>query len=121
MPSATRSSSSRSWAKATRRSTGGLRGFSDRSRPRAHPLQGGWLGDRFGNKRVLLAGYLGWALLCSAFPFAGTPYLLPIAVASGLADGSGFPVGTALVTAAVPPQQRRGGVALSRAAIKAGS
>jgi len=38
-------------------------------------LLGGWFGDRFGSKPTLLAGYLGWAVLCLAFPFAGTPYL----------------------------------------------
>ena len=83
-------------------------------------LLGGWFGDRFGNKPTLLAGYLGWALLCLAFPFAGTSYLLPIALASGFAAGSGHPVGTALVAAAVPPEQRRVGIAITRAAINAG-
>jgi len=83
-------------------------------------LLGGWFGDRFGNKPTLLAGYIGWALLCLSFPFAGTPYLLPIAIVAGFAAGSGHPVGVALVTAAVPPEQRRVGVAITRAAINAG-
>lgn len=83
-------------------------------------LLGGWLGDRFGNKRILLAGYLGWAPLCLLLPFAGIPYLLPIALAAGFATGSAFPVGTALVAAAVPPEQRRVGIAITRAAINAG-
>jgi hypothetical protein len=83
-------------------------------------LMGGWFGDRFGNKPTLLAGYLGWALLCLTFPIAGTPYLLPIAITAGFAAGSGQPVGVALVTAAVPPEQRRVGVAITRAAMNAG-
>jgi len=83
-------------------------------------LLGGWFGDRLGNKPTLLAGYLGWAALCLAFPLAGIQYLLPVSIASGFAAGSSQPVAAALVTAAVPPEQRRVGIAITRAAFNAG-
>jgi MFS family permease len=50
----------------------------------------------------------------------GTQYLLPISIASGFAAGSSQPVAAALVTAAVPPEQRRVGIAITRAAFNAG-
>jgi MFS family permease len=83
-------------------------------------LLGGWFGDRFGNKPTLLAAYCGWAVLCASFPLAATALLPPISLLSGFAANVGHPVGTALVANAVPPSQRRIGIAITRAALNAG-
>ncbi len=83
-------------------------------------LCGGWLGDRFGIKRMLLLAYAGWAVLCAAMPLAPTALLLPISALAGLSAGSGHPLGTALIADAVPPEQRRMGIAITRAAMNAG-
>ncbi|WP_162908129.1 MFS transporter [Allorhizocola rhizosphaerae] len=83
-------------------------------------LLGGWLGDRFGIKRVLLIGYAGWAVTCSLMPLAPNAFLLALSALAGLSAGSGHPLGVALVADAVPPEQRRMGIAISRAAMNAG-
>lgn len=83
-------------------------------------LLGGWFGDRFGVKRALLAGYLGWVVLCVAMPFAPAALLLAVAAAAGFSAGSSQTLGVVLVADAVPPTQRRVGIAISRAAVNAG-
>lgn len=80
-------------------------------------LVGGGIGDRFGMKRTLIAGHLGWAALCLTMPVAPVSLLLLVSTLAGAAAGTAHPVGVALVADAVPPEQRRVGIAITRAAI----
>lgn len=83
-------------------------------------LLGGTIGDRFGIKPTLIAGYLAWAALCATMLIAPNSLLLLISAASGLSAGAAQPLGVALIADAVPPSQRRVGIAISRAAMNAG-
>lgn len=81
---------------------------------------GGWFGDRFGLRRGLLLSRFGWVVLCLAVPLAPVALLAVVVGAAGLCTGAGRPLGFALVAAALPPDRRREGMALSRTASNLG-
>jgi MFS family permease len=84
-------------------------------------LSGGAAGDRLGHRRALAGALGGWAVCCLAFPLAPTAALGPLALLAGLASGAVRPLMYAVVVTALPPDRRREGIALSRAAINAGT
>jgi predicted MFS family arabinose efflux permease len=84
-------------------------------------LGGGSAGDRFGFKPALAGALAAWALGCLALPLTPTGALAPVAAAAGLAAGATRPLMFALVIAALPADQRREGIARSRAANNAGT
>jgi MFS family permease len=83
-------------------------------------LGGGWLGDRFGMRRALLASLAGWTVLCVAMPLVPAPLLAAAGGLGGLCAGGARPLGFALVATALPAERRREVIALSRTAINAG-
>jgi len=84
-------------------------------------LVGGSLGDRFGLKPALVTSLGVWVVACAAFPLAPTAVLAPLALTSGVAGGCGRPLMSALVATGLPPDRRREGIALSRAASNLGT
>lgn len=83
-------------------------------------LTGGWFGDRFGHRRVMLLASTVSGLVTLAMPW--TPVAL-LAVSTALLGYSGATAGTsqgALTALAVPPGDRRRAVAINRAAFNAG-
>jgi MFS family permease len=84
-------------------------------------LSGGWLGDRFGLRRTLLAAIGGWVVTCLAVPVTPVAALPAVTAAAGLLGGAGRPVSSALVALAVPGDLRRAGIALSRTVSNAGT
>lgn len=83
-------------------------------------LSGGAIGDRFGIRRIMILSHLGSALGCLLIPFVPVVALGPLIAGNGLIGGMAFPLGMALVAGSIAPEQRRAGVALSRAAMNAG-
>ena len=70
----------------------------------------------------LTGGSLGaWVLACAAFPLAPPAALAPLALLSGAAGGCGRPLMSALVATGLPPDRRREGISLSRAASNLGT
>ncbi len=86
----------------------------------AGTFAGGWFGDRYGVRRSLLVSQLGWVVLCGLIPVAPTAALPALVATAGLSSGAGRPLGFAIVAAALPPQRRREGMALSRTATNLG-
>src|SRR5919199_910392 len=84
-------------------------------------LAGGAAGDRAGHRPALSGALAGWAACCLAFPLAPAPALGPLALLAGLASGAVRPLMYSVVVTALPADRRREGVALSRAAINAGT
>jgi EmrB/QacA subfamily drug resistance transporter len=67
----------------------------------------GWLGDRFGGKRVLMTAivvFTGASALCGAATSIGE--LVAFRVLQGVGGGMLAPVGTAMLFRAFPPQER---------------
>src|SRR5450755_4817739 len=67
----------------------------------------GWLGDRFGGKRVLLAAIVVFTVasaLCGVATSVGE--LVAFRVLQGVGGGMLAPVGTAMLLRAFPPQER---------------
>ncbi len=83
-------------------------------------LGGGFVGDRIGLRRAVLASLLGWAACCAAVPLASTPALPVLTAVAGALSGASRPVLSALVAATLPTDRRREGIALSRTASNAG-
>src|SRR5581483_11738436 len=72
----------------------------------ATPLSG-YLGDRFGLKRVFILGlsvFVLGSVLCALAPTL--PLLIAARGLQGLGGGMGIPLGTAMLFAAFPPSQR---------------
>jgi MFS family permease len=86
----------------------------------AGSLSGGWVGDRFGIRRTIIVSNVGSAIGAALVPFIPVAGLAVLTGASGFVGAMGFPLGMALVAGSVAPEQRRTGVALSRAAMNAG-
>jgi MFS family permease len=81
---------------------------------------GGFVGDRFGVWRSLLASRFGWAVLCLCVPLTPGFLVAGIVGVAGLVSGAGRPLSFALVGAALPADRRREGMALSRTATNLG-
>ncbi|GLV54721.1 MFS transporter [Dictyobacter sp. S3.2.2.5] len=67
----------------------------------------GWLGDRFGNKRIFLSALALFSVtsaMCGLAP--SLPMLILFRVLQGLAGGALTPVGTALLYRTFPPAER---------------
>ena len=65
----------------------------------------GYLGDRLGRKRILLAGMFGWSILCFFTPWAlSLTGLLLFRFFMGLAQGTYFGNDRAILTAHTPPE-----------------
>ncbi|MFN2625700.1 MAG: MFS transporter [Mycobacteriales bacterium] len=84
-------------------------------------LTGGSLGDRYGFRSALVASLAAWTAACALFPVAPTPLLAPLSLAAGLTGGMSRPLISALVATGLPPERRREGIALSRAAANLGT
>ena len=85
-------------------------------------LPGGWLADRFGGRRVLGAGTLGWTLATAATPLAGG--LAPLAavrVALGLGEGMNMPAISSLVARWFPLEERTRATVVNVAGIHVGT
>jgi MFS family permease len=81
---------------------------------------GGSLGDRLGLRPALGLAQALAAVSCVVVPLAPTAVLGPLVLVVGLTTGAARPLSSALVATALPPEQRREGIALSRAAMNAG-
>ncbi|GAA2115466.1 MFS transporter [Nocardioides bigeumensis] len=84
-------------------------------------LVGGSLGDRFGMRRTLAAASLASAVGCALVPVTTTSGLPVVLGLMGLLGGAARPVSFALVTGALPSDQRRQASALMRAVNNAGT
>src|SRR5207248_2275161 len=70
-------------------------------------LPGGWLADRFGGRRVLGAGTLGWTLATGVTPLGGSFAALAAArLALGLGEGLNMPSISSLVARWFPLEER---------------
>ena len=85
-------------------------------------LPGGWLADRFGGKRVLGAGTLGWSLATAVTPLAGGFGGLAAArVALGLGEGMNMPSISSLVARWFPMEERTRATVVNLAGIHVGT
>ncbi|MFI9388376.1 MDR family MFS transporter [Kutzneria sp. NPDC052558] len=67
----------------------------------------GWLGDRFGAKRVMLAAIVLFTVASALCGLAGSfPQLVGFRVLQGIGGGMLMPVGMAMLFQAFPPQER---------------
>jgi MFS family permease len=82
---------------------------------------GGALGDRFGLRRSLVTGLLGWAITCALVPATPVGLLAPLLLVAGALGGVSRPLMSAVVLRELPVQQRRTGAALWRVAFNAGA
>ncbi len=70
-------------------------------------IPAGLLSDRFGGRRILAAGSVGWSLFTILTPFARTPPLMYlIRGLLGLAEGLNFPGSTSVLSRWVPRRAR---------------
>src|SRR5512137_289769 len=70
-------------------------------------IPAGLLADRFGGRKVLAAGSVGWSLCTVLTPFAGTPLLMYLVRGLlGLAEGLNFPGSTSVLSKWVPLKAR---------------
>ena len=83
-------------------------------------LIGGWLSDRFGHRRALLAASAVAGLGTMAIPWLPAPVLLVTLPVLGLAVATSGVAQGALVAVAMPAGDRRRAVAVTRAAFNAG-
>ena len=84
-------------------------------------LVGGSVGDRFGMRGTLAVASLAAAVGCALVPFTPTGALPVVLGLMGALGGIGRPVSFALITAALPTDQRRQASALMRAVNNAGT
>jgi MFS family permease len=70
-------------------------------------IPAGLLGDRFGGRKVLAAGSVGWSFFTLLTPFASTPLLMYLVRGLlGLAEGVNFPASTTVLSRWVPRKAR---------------
>ncbi|NUR67577.1 MAG: MFS transporter, partial [Streptomyces sp.] len=81
---------------------------------------GGWYGDRFGHRRVLLTAAVGSGLLLGAVPLLPTPTLYGVLPLAQYAAGVQRAAQSALVAVIVPEGVRRQAFAVMRAAANGG-
>jgi ACS family sodium-dependent inorganic phosphate cotransporter len=85
-------------------------------------LPGGWLADRFGGRRVLAAGTLGWSAATLATPLApGFGGLATARVALGLGEGMNMPSISSLVARWFPLEERTRATVVNVTGIHAGT
>jgi len=85
-------------------------------------LPGGWLADRFGGRRVLAAGTLGWTLATAVTPAAGgLGSLLAVRVGLGLGEGMNMPSISSLVARWFPVHERTRATVVNVTGIQAGT
>ena len=85
-------------------------------------LPGGWLADRFGGRRVLGAGTLGWSVATMATPLAGSfGGLAAMRVALGLGEGMNMPSISSLVARWFPLEERTRATVVNLTGIHAGT
>ena len=84
-------------------------------------IPAGLLGDRFGGRKVLAAGSVGWSFFTLLTPFAGTPLLMYLVRGLlGLAEGLNFPGATTVLSRWVPRKARARIQGLNLSGIAAG-
>jgi ACS family glucarate transporter-like MFS transporter len=70
-------------------------------------IPAGLLSDRFGGRKILAAGSMGWSFFTLLTPFAGTPLLMYLVRGLlGLAEGLNFPGATSVLSRWVPRKAR---------------
>jgi len=70
-------------------------------------IPAGLLSDRFGGRKILAGGSVGWSIFTLLTPFAGTPLLMYlIRGLLGLAEGLNFPGSTSVLSRWVPRKAR---------------
>jgi MFS transporter, ACS family, solute carrier family 17 (sodium-dependent inorganic phosphate cotransporter), other len=85
-------------------------------------LPGGWLADRFGGRRVLGAGTLGWSLATGVTPLAGGfASLAGARLALGLGEGMNMPSISSLVARWFPFHERTRATVINLTGIHAGT
>ena len=85
-------------------------------------LPGGWLADRYGGRRVLGIGTLGWSLATAATPLAsGLGTLGAARVALGLGEGMNMPSISSLVARWFPVEERTRATVVNIAGIHVGT
>lgn len=81
----------------------------------------GWLGDRFGYKRVILSGLVLWSLVTFLTPFAGGLMGFVILRAlTGLGEASYYPSGTAMIGKFHSSETRARALSIHQTAVFAG-
>ncbi len=84
-------------------------------------IPAGLLADRFGGRRVLAAGSVGWSLCTLLTPFAVTPLLMYVVRGLlGLAEGLNFPGSTSVLSKWVPLKARARIQGLNLSGVSAG-
>ncbi len=84
-------------------------------------IPAGLLADRFGGRKVLAAGSVGWSLCTVLTPFAGTPLLMYLVRGLlGLAEGLNFPGSTSVLSKWVPLKARARIQGLNLSGVSAG-
>lgn len=84
-------------------------------------IPAGLLSDRFGGRKVLAAGSVGWSFFTLLTPFAGTPLLMYLVRGLlGLAEGLNFPGSTSVLSRWVPRTARARIQGLNLSGIAAG-
>jgi ACS family glucarate transporter-like MFS transporter len=70
-------------------------------------IPAGLLSDRFGGRKILAAGSMGWSFFTVLTPFAATPLLMYLVRGMlGLAEGLNFPGSTSVLSKWVPRKAR---------------
>jgi MFS family permease len=84
-------------------------------------IPAGLLGDRFGGRRVLAGGSIGWSFFTLLTPFAATPLLMYLVRGLlGLAEGLNFPGSTTVLSRWVPRKARARVQGLNLSGVAAG-
>jgi MFS family permease len=84
-------------------------------------IPAGLLSDRFGGRRILAAGSVGWSFFTLLTPLAGTPLLMYLVRGLlGLAEGMNFPGSTSVLSRWVPRTARARIQGLNLSGIAAG-
>lgn len=84
-------------------------------------LPGGLFADKFGGKKVLAAGSLGWSIFTFLTPFGKTPgFLYMVRALLGLSEGVCFPAATSILSRWLPRTWRARITGLNLSGIAAG-
>lgn len=70
-------------------------------------IPGGYLADKFGGRKILGYGSLGWSFFTFLTPFAGTPgFMYMVRALLGLGEGVNFPAETSVLSRWLPRRVR---------------